>query len=130
MASLEKARNQALINNAVRTYREGVEGWFKERAAMLGFGIGISLTALDDFGKIATRTTNEESRERLRRACVQQKVNHMCWIGQPVIDAWEKIWGNDGGPGRTGLTDGCTYVPWEELRALQSHQRGRTDHRA
>ena len=94
MAKVNKQRNEKLVHEAVTTYRDGVEAWFRERAPILGYGIGISLAELDAYAKAATRTAKNEEGLRARRRC--QAYRSMWWNSDVVRKEWEVLWGDEG----------------------------------
>ena len=111
-----KGRNAALVKTTVKTYRDGVEAWMRERAAMLGFGTDVSLSQLDLIAKVATRTAKGgddglPTRRRGQRHC------NIWWPSDVVRAHWEALWRPDQ---RCTTTAGLTYVAFDGLLDLDA----------
>ena len=120
LAQANKARNAKLVHEAVSTYRNGVEAWMRERAPLLGYGIGLSLNELDLYNKVATRTEKGEEGLRERRRC--QAYRSMWWDGPVVREQWEKIWGNTPGYARHSSTNGLSFISFDDLLDLDDEE--------
>ena len=86
---------------------------------MLGFGIDLSLSQLDDYAKVQSRTTRGEEGLRERRRF--QAYKSMWWDSAYVREEWSKLWGKQPGyAAQQSLTSDLEYITFDDLLTLEN----------